>query len=90
MTLPSRDEVSPVLRAGSRVVSVPPSPRHSFHGGLEEIKARGEKKISIHDFDGLDRAHFEPACYEMPMTEREFQQRLGRCTITVKVPPELR
>jgi len=65
-------------------------PRRTFHDWLEEMHARTGEKISIRDFDGLDRSDFERAYYEMPMSEREFQQRLGRCTITVKLPSEVR
>ena len=62
--------------------------RLTFHAWLEEMHRRTGEKITIRDFDGLDRADFQRAYNETPMTETEFQHRLGRCTMSVKLPVE--
>lgn len=62
--------------------------RITFHDWLEEMHRRTGEKITVRDFDGLDRADFQRAYHEAPMTETEFQRRLGRCTLSVKLPLE--
>ena len=57
----------------------------SFHDWLEALNAKSAHKIVIRDFDGLDRGDFERAYRGAPMTERDFQHRLGRCTFNIKI-----
>lgn len=90
MLNPPGDEKSPVLHVAPGSPGVPPPERRTFDGWLQEMEARTGEKITIRDFDGLDRADFQRAYYERPMTESEFQHRLGRCTMSVKLPAEIR
>ena len=87
---PPGDEKSPVLHLAPGRPHVPPRECRTFHGWLQQMEARAGEKITVRDFDGLDRADFQHAYYEKPMTETELQHRLGRCTMSVKLPAEIR
>ena len=83
---PPGDGKTPGLHVAAGGARVLPPECRTFHGWLQEMEARTGEKITIRDFDGLDRADFQRAYYEKPMTETEFQHRLGRCTMSVKLP----
>ena len=75
----------PRVVAAGQAPSVAPPPKKSFHDWLETLNAKSAHKIVIRDFDGLDRGDFERSYRGTPMTEKEFQQRLSRCTFNLKV-----
>ncbi len=74
----------PRVVAAGQAPSVAPPPKMSFHDWLEALNAKSVHKIVIRDFDGLERGDFERAYRGTPMTEKEFQQRLSRCTFNLK------
>lgn len=75
----------PRVVAAGQAPSVAPPAKKSFHDWLEALNAKSTHQIIIRDFDGLDRGDFERAYRGTPMTEKEFQQRLGRCTFNIKI-----
>jgi UDP-3-O-[3-hydroxymyristoyl] glucosamine N-acyltransferase len=74
----------PRVVAAGQAPSVAPPTKKSFHDWLEGLNAKSVHKIVIRDFDGLDHADFEQAYRGTPMTEKEFQKRLSRCTFNLK------
>jgi UDP-3-O-[3-hydroxymyristoyl] glucosamine N-acyltransferase len=74
----------PRVAAAGQAPSVAPPTKKSFHDWLEALNAKSVHKIVIRDFEGPDRADFEQAYRETPMTEKEFQKRLAHCTFNLK------
>ena len=75
---------TPRVAAAGQAPAVAPPVKKSFHDWLQELNARSSHKIVIRDFDGLDRADFARSYREVSMTEKEFQQKLARCTFNIK------
>lgn len=80
-----------VLRAAPRVVTascepgVATPPLKSFQDWLEDLNRKSSHQIVIRDYDGLDRSNLKKSLRATPMSEREFQKRLARCTFNIKV-----
>lgn len=71
--------------AASNAPAVAPPIRKTFHDWLHELNAKSAHKIVIRDFDGLNRSDFDRSYRQTLMTEKEFQQKLARCTFNIEV-----
>jgi len=70
----------PRVAAAGQDPAIAPPVRRTFQEWLDALNSRAAHKIVIRDCDGPDRGH--PGAL---MTEREFQQKLGRCTFNIRV-----
>lgn len=75
----------PRVVAAGQAPGVAPPPRKTFQQWLDDSNRKSAHQIVIRDYDGLDRGNLDKSLHGTLMTEREFQQRLARCTFNIKV-----
>lgn len=83
--LPEILRATPRVAAAGQDPGVAPPPLKSFQDWLDELNRKTGHKIVIRDYDGLDRTDLQKSLRATPMTEREFQRKLARCTFNIKV-----
>lgn len=71
--------------AASPAPAVGPPMLKPFHDWLQELNARSPYKITIRDYGAAGGVEVERDQRETPMTEAEFQLKLGDCIVGLKV-----